>query len=203
MEVQGEESGVSQGSVLTAAERARSEAAMDRSAAARDRAEAERLRNEAAAMLALAATDELTGAWSRRFGLEELERTLVRAEREGTAFALVFIDVDGLKQVNDRHGHQAGDELLGLIGYVVRAHLRPYDVVVRYGGDEFVCAMPKMSGAQARARFREIAAVLTRVDPAHSISFGVAETRRGESLQRLIIRADTDLFQARERRRSV
>ena len=68
---------------------------------------------------------------------------------------LTFIDVDRLKQVNDLHGHQAGDELLALIAHVVRAHLRPYDIVVRYGGDEFVCATPNMSEAQARARFKD------------------------------------------------
>src|SRR4051812_28970247 len=116
-----------------ASEAVASEASEDRAAAAADRAEAERLREEAAAMLALAATDELTGAWSRRFGLEEIERMLIRAKREGTQLVLAFIDVDKLKQVNDLHGHQAGDELLALIGHVLRAHLRAYDIVVRYG----------------------------------------------------------------------
>ena len=153
-------------------------------------------------MLALASIDELTGAWSRRFGLEEVERTLIRARRERTPLVLTFIDVDKLKQVNDVHGHQAGDELLALIGHVVLAHLRPYDIVVRYGGDEFLCATPNMSAGQARARFEQIAEVLTQLDPAHSISFGVAEAQHGENLQRLIIRADTDLLQARESRRT-
>jgi diguanylate cyclase (GGDEF)-like protein len=184
------------------AEGVASEASEDRAAAAADRAEAERLREEAAAMLALATTDELTGAWSRRFGLEEIERMLIRAKREGTQLVLAFIDVDKLKQVNDVHGHQAGDELLALIGHVVRAHLRPYDIVVRYGGDEFVCAMPNMSAAHVRARFEEIAAVLTQLDPAHSISFGIAEAQADENLQRLIISADTDLLHARESRRT-
>ncbi len=180
----------------------RTAAAEDRAAAARDRAEAVRLRDEAAAMLELAATDELTGAWSRRFGLDELEKTLVRAHREETRLVLVFVDVDKLKQINDQHGHQAGDELLGLIGYVVRAHLRPYDVAVRYGGDEFVCGIPNTSGADARARFDEIATVLNLIDREHSISFGVAEAEPGESLSRLIMRADGDLLQARETRRA-
>ena len=138
--------GIVRSSRCAVAERIRAEAAADRAAAARDRAEAERLRDEAAAMLAVASTDELTGAWSRRFGLEELERMLARAHREGTALVLAFVDVDGLKQVNDLHGHQAGDELLALIGEVIRGHLRPYDIVVRYGGDEFVWRMPNVCG---------------------------------------------------------
>jgi diguanylate cyclase (GGDEF)-like protein len=201
VKVQGAGKDVSRNSAL-AVERAPSEVALERAAAAADRAEAQRLRDEAAAMLALATADELTGAWSRRFGLDETERTLIRARRERTPLVLTFIDVDNLKQVNDLHGHQAGDELLALIGHVVLAHLRPYDIVVRYGGDEFVCATPNMSAAQARARFDQIAAVLTQLDPAHSISFGVAEAEPGENLQRLIIRADTDLLQARESRRT-
>jgi diguanylate cyclase (GGDEF)-like protein len=209
MKTQGEGRGRSRASVVDAAERARAEeaaeraraeAAADREAAARDRAEAERLRSEAAAMLAAAATDELTGVWSRRFGLEEIEREVSRAQRERTSLTLAFVDVDKLKQVNDMHGHQAGDELLALIAQVVRAHLRPYDTVVRYGGDEFVCAAPNMSAQEARQRFDSIARVLRLIDPEHSISFGVAEARDGESLHRLIIRADADLLGARASR---
>jgi diguanylate cyclase (GGDEF)-like protein len=185
---------------LEAAERARAEASADRAAAARDRAEAEQLRKDAAAMLALAGTDELTGAWSRRFGLEKLERTLVRAHRERSPLTIVFVDIDRLKQVNDLHGHQTGDELLALVGEVVRAHLRPYDVIVRYGGDEFVCGVPNMAAGAARSRFDGIATVLRLLDRDHSISFGVAEARPGESLHRLIMRADADLLEARVER---
>jgi diguanylate cyclase (GGDEF)-like protein len=188
---------------LAAAERLRAEAAADRAAATRERAEAERLRDETAGMLAAAVTDELTGAWSRRFGLEELERMLARAQREGTPLSLVFVDVDKLKLVNDRHGHQAGDELLALIGEVVRAHLRSYDAVVRYGGDEFVCGIANFSESDARARFDDIASILGLLDREHSISFGVAETRSGESLHRLITRADADLLHTRAARRPV
>src|SRR4051812_1214350 len=196
MKIRGESSSWRRSSAVAAS----AKAAADRAAAARDRAEAERLRDEAASMVAVAATDELTGAWSRRFGLDELERSLLRAHREKTALVLVFIDVDGLKQVNDLHGHQAGDELLALIGEVIRAHLRPYDIIVRYGGDEFLCGIPNMSAADARARFGAIAAVLRLLDSEHSISFGVAEAQTDESLHRLIIRADTHLLEARETR---
>ena len=114
---------------------------------------------------------------------------------------MVFVDVDGLKQVNDVHGHQAGDELLALIGEVIRGSLRSYDMVVRYGGDEFVCAMPNLALKDARARFEKIAEVLALLDPKHGVSFGVAQAKPGESLHRLIIRADTDLLDVRSSRR--
>jgi diguanylate cyclase (GGDEF)-like protein len=185
-----------------AAARERADAAADREQAARDRAAAEQLRTETAASLELAATDELTGAWTRRFGLEQLSRELGRANRTGSGLAVVFVDVDGLKQINDDHGHLAGDELLALISEVIRARLRSYDTVVRYGGDEFVCAMPHLGAAEAQARFEQIADVLRVLDPEHSISFGVAEAGTDDNLQSLISRADDGLLASRASRPS-
>lgn len=179
-----------------AAERA--QAAADREAAARDLAEAQRLRSETAASLELASTDDLTGAWTRRAGLEHLTRELARAHRTGARLSVVFVDVDGLKRLNDAHGHLAGDELLTLISEIIRAHLRPYDLVVRYGGDEFICGMPDVSAIEARARFDKIAEVLRMLNPEHSISFGVAEAEASDNLQQLIIRADEGLLASRE-----
>jgi diguanylate cyclase (GGDEF)-like protein len=179
------------------AARDRAEAAADRKEAVRERVEAQQLRDETAANLELAATDELTGAWTRRFGLEQIARELARAHRTGARLALVFVDVDGLKRINDDHGHLAGDELLTLISEVIRAHLRPYDVVVRYGGDEFVCAMSNVRAADARTRFDRIAEVLRVLNPEHSISFGVTEAGPDDNLQGLIIRADEGLLESR------
>jgi diguanylate cyclase (GGDEF)-like protein len=169
----------------------------DREQAALERTEARQNRVESADALKLAATDVLTGAWARKFGLEEVSRELERAHRTGTAFVLAFIDVDGLKQVNDSQGHLAGDAQLQLVGETLRANLRPYDVVVRFGGDEFVCAMSNLGLPEARARFEKIAAALTAVDAEHSVTFGVVEAEPADGLQDLIARADADLLQAR------
>ena len=110
---------------------------------------------------------------------------------------LAFIDVDGLKLLNDSQGHLAGDTLLQLLGETLRANVRPYDVIVRYGGDEFICAMPNLSASDARARFERIAALLTAADVKHSVTFGLAEAEPADTLQELIARADADLLQAR------
>ncbi len=110
---------------------------------------------------------------------------------------LAFIDVDGLKQLNDSQGHLAGDTLLQLLGETLRANVRPYDVIVRYGGDELICAMPNLSAAEARARFEKIAAILTAANAAHSVTFGLAEAEPADTLQELLARADADLLQAR------
>ena len=75
----------------------------------------------------------------------------------------------------------------------MRTHLRPYDVVVRYGGDEFLCAMPDTGTDAARERMTGIAATLS-AESGHSISFGLAEHQPGEGLQELVDRADTDML---------
>ena len=180
----------------------RARAAADREEAARERAEALRNRTESADNLRLATTDELTGAWTRKFGLEEVSHELERAHRTGATLVLAFVDVDGLKQVNDSQGHLAGDALLRLVGETLRANVRPYDVIVRYGGDELVCAMPNLSGPEARARFKTIAAALKAVDAEHSVTFGLAGAEPADTLQELVARADADLLEARRSRQS-
>ena len=175
----------------------RARAATDRQEAARDRAEALQNRAESAHTLKRATTDELTGAWTRAFGLEQVSRELERAGRTGAKLVLAFIDVDGLKEVNDAQGHLAGDALLQLVGETLRANVRPYDIIVRYGGDELVCAMPNLGVAEARSRLQKIAATLKVADAKHSITFGLAEAEPAVTLQDLIGRADADLLKAR------
>jgi diguanylate cyclase (GGDEF)-like protein len=175
----------------------RARAAADRQEAARERAEALRARAKSADNLKLAATDELTGAWTRKLGLEEVSRELERAHRTGAGLVLAFVDVDGLKAVNDSQGHLAGDALLRLLGETLRANVRPYDVIVRYGGDELLCAMSNLGVREVRARFEKIAAVLAAADADHSVTFGLAEAEPADGLQELIARADADFLQAR------
>ena len=113
---------------------------------------------------------------------------------------LAFIDVDGLKQVNDERGHAAGDLVLKLVVETLRANLRPYDVIVRYGGDEFVCAMPNLSIAAARKRMDRIATLLAASNEGHSITFGLAEHEPADGLTELISRADAGLLEIRRAR---
>ena len=175
-------------------------AAADRELAAAERAEALAIRAESAGLLERAATDELTGARTRILGLDEAAREVERARRKGAQLMVAFVDVDGLKQVNDTRGHQAGDALLQSVGKALRANLRPYDVIVRFGGDEFLCAMPDLSPREARARFARIAHTLAAIDIDYSISFGLAQAWPGEGLTALIARADADLLRLRARK---
>ena len=187
---------------IAAADRARAaddraKAAADREDASRQRAEAFEAQAEARHDLLVIATDELTGAFNRKFGLENITREIERARRTDDSLTLAFVDVDGLKAVNDAEGHQSGDRLLRLVVDTMRANVRPYDVIVRYGGDEFLCALPHLGGAVARGRLDTIAAALAAANAEHSITFGLAEFDPAEGLEELIGRADSDLLATR------
>ncbi len=179
----------------------RSLVAGDRRAAARDREQArrERLlarqdRERLAAQLALAETDALTGSRTRAAGLTDLRHELDRCRRNGTVLVVVYVDVVGLKQINDTLGHAAGDELLREVVALFRINLRSYDLIVRIGGDEFLCAIPAMSEADARERFRMIASEFAARQDARGIRTGFATLREAETAAELIDRADAELI---------
>lgn len=176
----------------------RERAAADRLRAADDRARAAQDRKQGRLDLEQAHFDELTGVYTRRFGLFEMKHHIERAHRLGEPFTLAFVDVDGLKQINDRHGHAAGDEVLRAVGHRLRAALRSYDPVVRIGGDEFLCALSRTGLQAAERRLEQIRQALT---PGVSISVGFAELRSGERLRDVTARGDRDLYDNKARTR--
>ena len=91
----------------------------------------------------LTITDDCTGLYNARHLYKTLETEVYRSSRFGYEFAVVFIDLDHFKQVNDTHGHLVGSKLLAEIGYLVKAQLRLIDYAFRYGGDEFVVLLPQ------------------------------------------------------------
>lgn len=171
----------------------------DRSRSRFDRGTALTNRRNAAVDRGIATFDELTGTYRRGPGLVELARELARSIRTSEALVLVFVDVDGLKVVNDSLGHEAGDSLLTQVANVLAACLRPYDVVVRFGGDEFLCFCQGMTDTDADARLAAVNAELAR--SGWSISYGVADARPGDTAASLIARADRALYRGRESRR--
>lgn len=120
-------------------------------AAVRNRRLHEELRaaNERLAREALA--DALTGLGNRRLGMIELERMSAHAIRQRESLALLQLDVDNFKTINDRHGHQAGDALLQRMATALLSVLRAEDVLVRWGGDEFVALLPNADASAALA----------------------------------------------------
>lgn len=184
----------------------RAAAAADRRAAAEDREQAARERRRAlvdremsARRVALAETDPLTGARTRAAGLIDLDRELDRCRRTGSRLVIAYVDAVGLKSLNDSAGHAAGDDLLKRIVLTIRAYLRSYDLVVRHGGDEFLCAMPNLTIPDARSRFRTIVDVLSDDAKDGTIRTGFAELTSEETAAQLIALADRELIAQRQR----
>ncbi len=170
----------------------RTQAADDRDAAAADRALSARER-------AISSIDEPTGAYRRDSGTLELEREVARAKRTNQPLVLAFADVDGLKVTNDSLGHNAGDQRLRQTVKSIRTRLRSYDLIVRFGGDEFVCALQDITMSEAAARrFEAVNADLAETEDG-SITVGLADLRSEDSLGDLIARADEALYAQRER----
>jgi diguanylate cyclase (GGDEF)-like protein len=182
-----------------AADRAR--AAADRARAAADRARAAEDRSHARVDLFRAHLDDLTGVYTRGWGLVALQHEIDHARRSRRPFVLAFVDVDGLKQINDERGHAEGDAALRAVARVLKSNVRSYDPVVRVGGDEFVCAFSDTPLNAAAQRLTDIKASLEQAQVDVSVSVGLAELEEGESLEELTARGDAALYSAKQTKR--
>jgi diguanylate cyclase (GGDEF)-like protein len=178
----------------------REQAARDREQAAHDRAEAQSDREALLAQVAISETDSLTGARTRAAGLADLDRELDRTRRTADQLVIAYVDVVGLKAINDTHGHAAGDELLKRAVSAIRGHLRSYDLVVRLGGDEFLCAMSGATSEEARRRFAAVQAELATAPDPCELKVGFAAFEPDDDAADLVKRADAEL--PREPRRA-
>jgi diguanylate cyclase (GGDEF)-like protein len=148
-------------------------------------------------------TDPLTGLMNYRQLMLVLESEIERSDRTDRPFAVLFLDVDGLKRLNDRHGHLVGSRALCRVGSALLASTRTIDTAARYGGDEFALVLPEtdVEGArQVAARIRSLLADDTE-EPRVTASIGVATyPRDGESAVSLLAAADGVLYASRSDR---
>lgn len=173
-------------------------AARDRRLAADDRRQAAHDRRRSAHDRDQAGLDGLTGALRRERGLIDLQREIDRVRRSDGRLVLAYVDVDGLKTINDDHGHAAGDQLLRDVAAALLNGLRSYDIVIRHGGDEFVCALPGTNLDGAKRRFDQVARKLAENNPGASMSTGLAELADPDTLDELTARADAALYARRQ-----
>ena len=164
-------------------------------------------RKAAQELLRVQATrDFLTGLWNRAAILDLLEKELSRSRREGAPVGLVFVDLDHFKQINDTYGHQAGDTVLRAASEKMRAIMRPYDLVGRYGGEEFLIVLPGCDEANLRKLCERLRAILADTSIEYekktiswtvSIGAAMANPAKETEAELLLRAADLALYRAK------
>jgi len=148
--------------------------------------------------------DALTGLWNRRAIIENLERELGRAARQGTAITVAMADLDHFKSINDTHGHPVGDAALREAASRLAGAVRPYDFVGRYGGEEFLIVAPGLDRGGAidlaeriRGRFDGTPFVTSGPTLSVTLSIGVVALLGGAEIGRVLVAADAALYEAK------
>lgn len=192
---------------VAAAAADREHARIDRQVGAADRVEAQHDRRDASADRSAAArdrqraaTDTLTGVHTQQAGLLELDRRLASGSwTDEDGLILAFVEVDRLTAMNDESGHVGGDLLLQAVAATLRSVLQTEDLIMRYGGHQFLCALAGVGLDVAGDRIDRVNSVLGRSDNRWSVTTGLAQWRPGESTASLIDRADADLHEQVDR----
>jgi diguanylate cyclase (GGDEF)-like protein len=151
----------------------------------------------------LASVNGMTGLYSRRHFMELAETAFAHAQRAGQPLFALMIDVDRFKQINDLHGHAAGDRVLADLAQTCREHVRPDDIAGRYGGDEYSLIVPGITGLRAiqiAGRLTGPPARVTGADArpvAFTVSVGIADARSCRDLPTLLAHADHAMYEAK------
>ncbi len=150
-------------------------------------------------------TDDLTGAYNRRHGMYSLREWFARSKRYGTHFSLIYFDLNGLKQINDDYGHQAGDLLLRAVVSACKKLLRESDMLFRMGGDEFMVLCPdtdKRGAFICAERMQEAVKAVTIVDKSASFAYGVAHSSDDyREMDEMLHSADFAMYECKKKMR--
>jgi diguanylate cyclase (GGDEF)-like protein/PAS domain S-box-containing protein len=175
-----------------------------------DKVQAREQRRRADKLELIAATDALTGACTRRYFDDVAKREMARSMRGQSALSLVIFDIDYFKQINDRHGHLAGDKVLVTLSGLCQENIRSTDVFCRFGGEEFIILMPETELQSAWQKVEALRQQVTKkplvqfngIDIPVSFSAGVAAWDGEETMEALIGRADQALYRAKQQGRN-
>ncbi len=149
--------------------------------------------------------DELTGLHNRRYMNESLQPRLDEAKEQNQAISVIMIDIDRFKTFNDTYGHHAGDLMLQKLSSILRQNTRSIDITCRYGGEEFIIALPDtpleiaFERAEAiRTKFAQASIIINKIDLHCTISIGIAGfPHHGTSVEELVIQADQAMYAAK------
>jgi diguanylate cyclase (GGDEF)-like protein len=153
----------------------------------------------------IAITDFLTGITNRRFAIDRMNEELSRINRGEDAFSLLMIDIDNFKDINDSHGHECGDYILKDVVNLIKSVLRNYDMMARWGGEEFLVMLPSTEINDAKIVAEKIISnVRTQIFTYKGNSFhvtitaGVAQHQAGDDLDSIIKRADEAMYHGKK-----
>lgn len=157
----------------------------------------------------IAITDELTKTFTKRHFRQCLDQAFTDYQKHGHRFALLMMDLDKFKQVNDTHGHVVGDAVLKQLGEIIRQSMRENDLAFRYGGEEFAVILPSTSEKGARyvaERIRSATETMVfvpgTIDLKLTISIGIETCPEAPSIHDLVVSADKALYAAKHRGRN-
>jgi diguanylate cyclase (GGDEF)-like protein len=173
------------------------------------RGEVARLKARLAEAEGLADQDPLTPLLNRRAFMRELNRIRTFAQRYGSPASLIYFDVDGLKSINDRFGHAAGDAALKAIAERLLANVRESDIVARMGGDEFAVVLVQADRFTAKAKAESLAAMVSETpvqlgdwSAPMRLSFGVKDINPDTEPEALVAEADAAMYAMKRARRA-
>ncbi len=153
----------------------------------------------------IAYTDPLTGLYNRRFFFEEAKKLYELAKRHNEPFSIIMMDVDNFKRVNDEYGHDVGDMVLKKLAEVIKNSVRASDIAARFGGEEFIIALPKtdeegavLVAERIRQEFKKSKVVVDSLEVRTTVSVGVSTYRGDQTLDQLIKEADEALYRAKK-----
>ncbi|MBU0482039.1 MAG: diguanylate cyclase [Proteobacteria bacterium] len=159
----------------------------------------------------LATTDSLTGLLNRGEGIRRFQQEISRSLRRHQALSILLLDIDYFKKINDNFGHQVGDVVIQQVSDILVSILRNYDIVCRYGGEEFLVVLPTtdlQKAVETAERIRKMIEAMEMTEDEHgaifrlTVSLGVSALKSGDSLDGLIYRADNALYIAKQEGRN-
>ena len=145
-----------------------------------------------------ATKDGLTGIYNRIYFEDIVNRKILKAKRDKSSFFIVFIDLDNFKYVNDNYGHEVGDKVLKEVVKIIKDNIREYDILARYGGDEFVLFIEDISEKEVKQILKRIVSLVEEKSNIfnNSLSFGISKfLDDGDNLKTLLKVADKRMYE--------